>query len=1172
MSFALAHQNKAAKVDKTTTPAKNTPSPLPIINSSRNSPDEYFLHMQRTIGNHAVRGLLRSDNDGDKGSEFLRIGIQPKLSISQPGDENEKEADRVADQVMRMGPSDNKITRDDQIEVYRKCAACEMKKAEEDKMMTIIRKPSLPSSSGLEASDETTNEINNIRSSGGHSIDASTRGFMESRFGYDFDSVRIHTDESAVGAANSVNPRTYAIGNDMVFGKGQYEPHTSEGRRLLAHGLTHVIQQSKNSGDNSEFETTMKRSYRSIAIHSNQEAQNTSGNLAPTGTAKPTSANGSSPSVLRAWTDADSRSYPSPKDPKQPATPPGGWNAGNSKIGGVERIPLEGLLQGLQAVSTGSKTKKSSKEASGSDESIENEIGKAIAIVPIALKPNETVEIFLHLHGHNIGYRQRSKAKDGMMAGSVRDVATDRIEQQIDASGRNMIGILPQGTTMSGFGAFDANAYVKEVWDQLVALGKIPKDAKRGMIVLSGHSGAASPINQMLNKNTLPSGLAELVLFDAIHAGQRPAVQNFLTTRIKNDIDVLKEIADPAHNGGLEKAEVDKRQRTYLSNSFRFRGIYTPKYHPQKTGPDGKPLWQDPDTKKKPVLDESAWMGYGMEYEPLRDFIKSWIDNNTKGLESSIVELLGKNYQVIPAGGGATHNTIMGANSNLQNVLGALPAGTSVPATGPPPNSTKTGVLERSSTPDTVMTSRNPQGLRFHLHDGPLTNTFVPSVHPALDSSYLDNRIHSLVVQRQPAHATAPLTDEQQWDQDWTAYSGQQHYFVGNDRPKGTPRYRYDVLCPLYKAHGIPRPMVYFATSITTASFYNFSTPAHTRLAAALATAESTLRSKGYATAPVTSLWALNPRTTSTGAWSNHADGRAVDIDPDNNPHIRSSHELKIISLVTGSDMNKGGQGYAKMKDASDRFKADYNLTGLQRRIHELQAVEQEKEAERDASRTHRDQLKASQITLTTTQSTLKHQLQFQLQSGKPTPPDMADISTLKSTIQQNDDELKQILKDLNSAQDDLKKKEIILRDATKDRKTLEGENVKFNATEKSLSELEQATTLLVEEIANLEKQISDLKEAEIDASNAKDLASRKAKQDARAELQLLLKRKNAELKKKLAELAKKKTSRDTDPLHKYAASGFLNLSQDIVDALVDAGLSWGGEWEGAKDFMHFEL
>ena len=68
---------------------------------------------------------------------------------------------------------------------------------------------------------------------------------MGSRFGYDFSNVKIHADETASRSSDSVDARAYTVGNDIVFGQGQYHPDTLDGRRLLAHELTHVIQQSK---------------------------------------------------------------------------------------------------------------------------------------------------------------------------------------------------------------------------------------------------------------------------------------------------------------------------------------------------------------------------------------------------------------------------------------------------------------------------------------------------------------------------------------------------------------------------------------------------------------------------------------------------------------------------------------------------------------------------------------------------------------------------------------------------------------------------------------------------------------------------------------------------------------------------------------------------------------
>jgi len=77
----------------------------------------------------------------------------------------------------------------------------------------------------------------------GRLLDPSVRAFMEPRLGFDFSQVRIHTDALAAESARQVRARAFTLGQDIVFGAGRYAPHTEAGRRLLAHELTHVVQQ-----------------------------------------------------------------------------------------------------------------------------------------------------------------------------------------------------------------------------------------------------------------------------------------------------------------------------------------------------------------------------------------------------------------------------------------------------------------------------------------------------------------------------------------------------------------------------------------------------------------------------------------------------------------------------------------------------------------------------------------------------------------------------------------------------------------------------------------------------------------------------------------------------------------------------------------------------------------
>jgi Domain of unknown function (DUF4157) len=79
----------------------------------------------------------------------------------------------------------------------------------------------------------------------GAALDAETRQFMEAGFGHDFSSVRIHTDSAAAGSSRAINANAYTIGQDIVFSDNKYSPGSSEGKKLIAHELTHVVQQSQ---------------------------------------------------------------------------------------------------------------------------------------------------------------------------------------------------------------------------------------------------------------------------------------------------------------------------------------------------------------------------------------------------------------------------------------------------------------------------------------------------------------------------------------------------------------------------------------------------------------------------------------------------------------------------------------------------------------------------------------------------------------------------------------------------------------------------------------------------------------------------------------------------------------------------------------------------------------
>jgi hypothetical protein len=95
----------------------------------------------------------------------------------------------------------------------------------------------------LEQDDERSPVRDVVESGGGEPLRDDTRSLMESRFDHDFSDVRVHTDSRASESAKSVNAHAYTVGSNVVFRSGMFDPQSEPGQRLLAHELTHVVQQ-----------------------------------------------------------------------------------------------------------------------------------------------------------------------------------------------------------------------------------------------------------------------------------------------------------------------------------------------------------------------------------------------------------------------------------------------------------------------------------------------------------------------------------------------------------------------------------------------------------------------------------------------------------------------------------------------------------------------------------------------------------------------------------------------------------------------------------------------------------------------------------------------------------------------------------------------------------------
>jgi hypothetical protein len=184
-----------------------------------------------TTGNKAIH----SQDASCKNAPGKTVFFQPKLTVNQPNDIYEQEADSMANRVMRMSDpihNENAFFKPAPVTIQRKCQHCEEEK--------LHRKES----SGAEAqgSHELDNYVGSLSTSG-QVLPQSSRSFFEPRFGHDFSNVRVHTDSVAAKSAQSINALAYTTGSNIVFNSGQYSPESDSGKRLMAHELTHVVQQ-----------------------------------------------------------------------------------------------------------------------------------------------------------------------------------------------------------------------------------------------------------------------------------------------------------------------------------------------------------------------------------------------------------------------------------------------------------------------------------------------------------------------------------------------------------------------------------------------------------------------------------------------------------------------------------------------------------------------------------------------------------------------------------------------------------------------------------------------------------------------------------------------------------------------------------------------------------------
>jgi uncharacterized protein DUF4157 len=196
-----------------------------------------ILQLQRTIGNRFVQRMLRADTEGpdvhstrpasprsDQQHSHTPIhplaarAIPTKLAITKPRDAYEQQADRMAKEVVRN--PEPKLKPESQ--------------------------PPQPVPAGAVGHTELPSTVHDVLRSSGQPLDRATRSFMEARFGCDFSGVRVHRGGVAEESARAMHANAYTVDQSIVFGANQFAPGTPQGRQLITHELTHVVQQDSS--------------------------------------------------------------------------------------------------------------------------------------------------------------------------------------------------------------------------------------------------------------------------------------------------------------------------------------------------------------------------------------------------------------------------------------------------------------------------------------------------------------------------------------------------------------------------------------------------------------------------------------------------------------------------------------------------------------------------------------------------------------------------------------------------------------------------------------------------------------------------------------------------------------------------------------------------------------
>jgi pyrrolidone-carboxylate peptidase len=437
------------------------------------------------------------------------------LRIGPANDFFEQEADWAAEQVVsattpRAAWSLSKVSLGPSVQRQCSCGGqcddCEEK---------TLQRDALPGAAGMSTAPAS---VHNVLRGSGAPLDSGTRSFMESRFGYDFGRVRVHTDTQAAQSARSVEALAYTVGDHVVFGSGQFAPESIRGLRLLAHELAHTLQQQ---------ESGLTR--RSIVRRA----------PAP------------------GWTGSS------------------GLNAAEKPVGAIRRIPIEGLKEGNQHEAGGS-----TESAKGRAIILLNtkfDPAKPADILFFFHGHNEGLRAGAFGNRDTDLYSLESQIE---AAGKEQVIGILPQGTRDSSFGDLPAGTTPTTCNRNPLTkAFNTDSYLKEVFDTLKTLSIWTAPPSVGSVIISGHSGAGELINQGLlgggAGSSLPQKLGtlkEVSLIDAINGPcEFVALQGWLESNLNKELADLAAKSEPDQ---LKYLKTSLRFRSYYEDSKKIDDYY----------------------------------------------------------------------------------------------------------------------------------------------------------------------------------------------------------------------------------------------------------------------------------------------------------------------------------------------------------------------------------------------------------------------------------------------------------------------------------------------------------------------------------------------------------------------------------------------------------------------